>query len=331
MGKKSILSQEERVRIQTLADLGHNHSSISRTIGRSRAVIRSFLNDPEYYGTKRRGGRKVAVSVREKMLLVRTARNSRSSAKTLGLQCGITASVRVIQRILKAEPTIIRRKLKKKPLLSTTQRKNRVIFAEQHILNAKNWKHVIFSDEKKFNLDGPDGYQYYWHDIRDQTQYLSKRHSCLGSVMIWGGISYDGILCLEVMDGRQTGSTYKSLLSRQFDLFNGWFGPGNWEYQHDNAPIHTAREVKDFIEERGVDILEWPSVSPDLNIIENVWSYLSRKVYAEGSQYNTRNELIFAINREWELIPLSYIRKLYESIPRRLLSVITNHGGPINY
>lgn len=49
---------------------------------------------------------------------------------------------------------------------------------------------VMFSDEKKWNLDGPDGFDGYWRDLRKEPQYFSKRNFGSGSLMVWGAISY---------------------------------------------------------------------------------------------------------------------------------------------
>ncbi|ULT88886.1 hypothetical protein L3Y34_007826 [Caenorhabditis briggsae] len=46
-----------------------------------------------------------------------------------------------------------------------------------------NWDKVIFSDEKKFNLDGPDGFKSYWHDLRKDPAVFAKRNFGGGSLM----------------------------------------------------------------------------------------------------------------------------------------------------
>ncbi|POM74340.1 transposable element Tc3 Transposase putative [Phytophthora palmivora] len=46
------------------------------------------------------------------------------------------------------------------------------------------WDSITFSDEKKWNLDGPDGFQHYWRDLRKEPRHTKRRQAGGGSVMM---------------------------------------------------------------------------------------------------------------------------------------------------
>lgn len=62
---------------------------------------------------------------------------------------------------------------------------------------------MVFSDEKKFNLDVPDDNQCYWHDLRKEKQLYSKRLFVGGYVMVQGAFSASGKADLVVMEEKQ--------------------------------------------------------------------------------------------------------------------------------
>ena len=64
------------------------------------------------------------------------------------------------------------------------------------------------------------------------------------------------------------------------------FGDGSFLFQHDCAPVHKARSVKTWMREFGVDDLDWPAQSPDLNLIEHLWDELERRLRARPSLSN---------------------------------------------
>ena len=43
---------------------------------------------------------------------------------------------------------------------------------------------IIWSDDKKFNLDGPDGFSYYWHDLLKEAEISLTGSQAGGNAMI---------------------------------------------------------------------------------------------------------------------------------------------------
>lgn len=45
---------------------------------------------------------------------------------------------------------------------------------EKVMYTQMEWSSLIFGDEKKLNLDVPDGNAYYWHDLRSDETVFRK-------------------------------------------------------------------------------------------------------------------------------------------------------------
>lgn len=331
MGHGKTLSAKEMGRIEALRGENLSNRQIARKIERSSCVVNNYLRNTENYGKNRRGRTAMATTLRERRAIIREASNSSETARKIKERVGATASVRTVQRVIKKCPHLKRLKLRKKPQLSPQHREARLQFARDHENWVEEWKNIIFSDEKKFNLDGPDGYRYYYHDLRKEQRYLSRRHSGGGGVMVWAAISSRGPVDLVTIEGKQTAQKYLELISQQKANIDLLFGDDYWVYQHDNAPIHTAGIINNWFTENNIEVLQWPALSPDLNIIENLWGWLVKEVYAGGRQFETKEQLIGAIRETWNDIPRNLIVSLFNSIPRRVSAVIEQMGGHTRY
>lgn len=67
-----------------------------------------------------------------------------------------------------------------------------------------------------------------------------------------------------------------------------------WKLQQDNALIYTAAHTKNWLDANDINVLEWLSTSPDINIIENVRGLFARLVYKDGATYKTVEQLTHA-------------------------------------
>jgi DDE superfamily endonuclease len=102
-----------------------------------------------------------------------------------------------------------------------------------------------------------------------------------------------------------------------------------WWFLQDNASIHTAQVVQEWLHNHGVSCLDFPPYSPDLNPSENLWQYIEKRVEARAP--NTIEELQDVIAEEWENIPTELLLELAHSMPKRCQAVIAAGGDHIHY
>uniref|UniRef100_A0A3Q0RGQ7 Transposase IS30-like HTH domain-containing protein n=1 Tax=Amphilophus citrinellus TaxID=61819 RepID=A0A3Q0RGQ7_AMPCI len=189
------LTDFERGRIVELHKQGLSQHAVAAEVGHSKTVILHFLNDPEGYGTKKSSGKPQKISAA-------LSRWIRLAAIT-----GADCSPITIRRHLRGKGFRNKKRLQS-PRLLQRHKIARLDFATVHqTWDIERWKKVVFSDEKIFNLDDPDGFQCYWHDKEIPPEMFSTWRG--GGVFLqWNngasgcaGVSHSSWLCGDVAAG----------------------------------------------------------------------------------------------------------------------------------
>lgn len=220
-------------------------------------------------------------------------------------------------------------------VLTRHHRQQRRLWAQTHRRwTRQDWQKVLFTDESQFCLTGGDGRIYAYR--RRNERYTEActlerdRFGGGGSVMVWGGVSQHHRTELVVIAGNLNTVRYREdiLLPHVVPFLQAH---PDMTLQHDNATSHTARSVRDFLQDRNVSVLPWPAKSPDLNPIEHVWDLLDRRVRARAIPPRNVRELAGALVEEWGNISQQELANLVQSMRRRCTAVLNAAGGHTRY
>ncbi|CAB5202290.1 unnamed protein product [Rhizophagus irregularis] len=207
------------------------------------------------------------------------------------------------------------------PMLTAKQKQKRVEWAKEHLNN--RWKRTLFTDETSFQLFSNTITQ--WYKGKRPVKPIPKNRQ---KIHAWGGFSAYGKTSLFCFTGIMDAKYYVRILEEQLPEVREMMG-NNWRFQQDNDPKHTSHLAKNFLQENVPAVMDWPSNSPDLNPIENLWALTKRNV--EKRQPKNLDELELFMIEEWHEISDEIINNLVRSMKKRCEEIIRVNGERINF
>ncbi len=96
-------------------------------------------------------------------------------------------------------------------------------------------------------------------EYKDKCVLPTVKHGG-GSVMVWGCNGAVGTGELQFIEGAMNANMYCDILKQRLGR--------RAVFQHDNDPKHTSKKTTALLKKLRVKVMDWPSMSPDLNPIE---------------------------------------------------------------
>lgn len=203
---------------------------------------------------------------------------------------------------------------------------SRLAFCRKFSKDLNISRKILFTDEKTFQLRT----KHHKSDkmwVQGKKNYVQKGiYFNNDFVKISAGISVHGKTELIVLPNKFNGKVYSEQV---LPIFKDEIIKHKLKYfMQDNSKIHYEKNYCIPKLEEFDHILDWPARSPDLNPIENLWSYLSYKL--RNRNFENLRQMKMAIREEYNLVPQSLIFNLCNSFHSRLKKCINLKGQMIS-
>ena len=138
-----------------------------------------------------------------------------------------------------------------------------------------------------------------------------------GSLMMWGGISFNTRTPLVQIEGNLTAQQYidKVLEATIFPFLQA--NPEVSIFQQDNARPHSARITIARLQENNVQVLPWDQIAS--------------AIHRRQPRPANLHQLAAAAQEEWRNIPQQSIQRLIRSMRQRCQDCVNAQGGHTRY
>jgi transposase len=331
------LTEEQRWRVIHLST--ESHLSIRR-IAKQMKVAKKTVEDLLHKYSKsgsvrdRPGrGRKRKLTKDDERRIVKKAKKEKCATeivRELKTESGIIVSDRTVRDVIRKQNLrfLVKQTVEE---LSATNQELRLDYARA--MKKHNWRKVFFSDEKTFYLGSIMNRA--WQEPGKRKKYPVKRYP--PKINVWAAAGTFLKSKLYFFRKNMDGPLYQKILKSRLRNDRITFAPDaplrlptRFEFLQDNARPHKAKdsmtELKELVDNRRI---VHPAQSPDLNIMEDLWSYLDHK--AKAANIKTIAGLKRKLSMEWEKMPWSVIRKSVSSMPARLAECEKLQGARTHY
>jgi transposase len=211
------------------------------------------------------------------------------------------------------------------PSASTADYERRRVFCNRIKRNGVKADTIVFTDEKFFNTnDYTHKNQWIQDGVMPEARELSRWPA---RVMVWGAIGID-YRCLRIIPDKASVPSRLDSKSYVRRILQGAFMNSfdkSRTLMQDGAACHTSAHTRRYLASKNITLLNgWPARSPDLNPIERLWAILQTRVSTHHP--DSVNDLVRAIQTEWDAMPQDTINKLVRSFDTTARTVAANAG-----
>lgn len=339
-GVRRYLNRDDRIRVQTLQQIGWKYKKIHEFLGFSYWQIYYACRHPL---TPQIGLRKPKpkINTPRRRQLLRWLQESPSNRirrwdeipqlLDLGIEYGTDAVTTALR--IEGQSRYVSRRRPPKTAKNCTDRFNWT--QEKVDWTKEQWEKILWSDEtwvtggvhrRVWVTRGADEA----YDEASVTTVLRQKKGWMFWGCFAGGKKGPGIFW-EKEWGKVTASAYQEHIIPVVDAWMQENASLGWTFMQDNAPAHKAYSTLAELDVRGIQCMDWPAFSPDLNPIEHVWAWMKDYLQNNFSEQCSLPELRRRVQSAWEAVPEDFLLKLVHSMPERVRWVHMTGGGHTRY